>query len=166
MSKSRSIDLHGCTVHEAMAQFVDFYNRCVRSGFRGCIEVIHGYGSSGAGGKIQQELRRYLARNSERLEIYVPGDLGNPGVTRVYPKRLLPAIQNRGSGQNSGLGSDQSSRAREAILNFCEAPKSRERIFSKLTGRFGDRVLRDELSRMIRDGLLTEDGARFKRVER
>jgi len=114
------------------------------------------------GGKIQQELRRYLARNSERLEIYVPGDLGNPGITRVYPKKLLPAIQNRSSGQNS----DQSNRVREAILNFCETPKSKERVFSKLTGRFGDRVLRDEMSRMIRDGLLEEDGAKLKRKER
>jgi hypothetical protein len=149
-----------------MEQFVDFYNSCVRSGYRGCIEVIHGYGSSGVGGKIQQELRRYLARNSERLEIYVPGDLGNPGITRVYPKRLLPASRNRSSGQNPGQNSDQAMRAREAILNFCETPKSKERVFSKLTGRFGDRVLRDEMSRMIRDGLLEEDGAKLKRKER
>ncbi len=153
MTKSQSIDLHGCTVTEAMAKFVDFYNSSVRSGYRGCIEVVHGYGSSGVGGKIQQELRRYLAKNSERLEIYVPGNLGNPGITRVYPKKLLPASEK----------SDQASRAREAILNFCEMPKSRERIFSKLTGRFGDRVLRDEMSRMIRDGLLVEDGAKLKR---
>lgn len=157
MSDSRSIDLHGCTVHEAMEQFVDFYNSSVRSGYRGCIEVIHGYGSSGAGGKIQQELRRYLAKNSERLEIYVPGNFGNPGITRVYPKRLLP------ENQKSGRGADEANRAREAILNFCETPKSKERIFTKLTRRFGDRILRDEMSRMIRDGLLKEEGAKLKR---
>jgi len=143
-------------VHEAIAQFIDFYNSSVRSGYRGCIEVIHGYGSSGVGGKIQQELRRYLQKNSACLEIYVPGDLGNPGITRVYPKKLLPAIK---YSQNS----DQSNRAREAILNFCETPKSKERIFTKLTGRFGDRVLRDELNRLIRDGLLEEDGAKLIR---
>jgi hypothetical protein len=159
MTESRSIDLHGCTVHEAIAQFVDFYNNCVRGGYRGCIEVVHGYGSSGVGGKIRQELRRYLARNSACLEIYVPGNLGNPGITRVYPKRLLPVTPNRAPGQNS----DQATRAREAILNFCETPKSRERVFSKLAGRFGDRVLRDEISRMIRDGLLNEDGPKLKR---
>ena len=153
MSESRSIDLHGCTVAEAIAKFVDFYNSSVRSGYRGCIEVVHGYGSSGAGGKIQQELRRYLDKNSERLEIYVPGNLGNPGITRVYPKRLLPASRR----------SDQASRAREAILNYCETPKSKERIIAKLTGRFGDRVLRDEMSCMIRDGLLDNDGVRLKR---
>jgi hypothetical protein len=39
MSVSRSIDLHGCTVPEAMRQFVDFYNDCVRSGYQGFIEV-------------------------------------------------------------------------------------------------------------------------------
>jgi hypothetical protein len=146
-------------VHEAIAKFIDFYNSSIRSGYRGCIEVIHGYGSSGAGGKIQQELRWYLQKNSACLEIYVPGDLGNPGITRVYPKKLLPAIQNRSSGQNS----DQSNRVREAILNFCETPKSKERVFSKLTGRFGDRVLRDELNRLVRDGVLKEEGAKLIR---
>ena len=103
--------------------------------------------------EIEQELRRYLAKNSERLEIYVPGNFGNPGITRVYPKRLLP------ENQKSGRGADEANRAREAILNFCETPKSKERIFTKLTRRFGDRILRDELSRMIRDGLLKEEGA-------
>jgi hypothetical protein len=137
-----------------MAKFVDFYNSSVRSGYRGCIEVIHGYGSSDAGGgKIQQELRRYLQKNSACLEIYVPGNLGNPGITRVYPKKLLPASQK----------SDQSNRSHEAILNFCETPKSKERIITKLTGRFGDRVLRDELNSLVRDGLLKEDGAKLIR---
>ena len=149
MMESLSIDLHGYTVSEAMRRFVDFYNGCVRSGHRGFIEVIHGYGSSGTGGAIQQELRRYLIANADRLEMYVAGDaVGNPGITKVYPKRLLPTVQ-------AGVGS-RSSDAREAILKFCEAPKAREKVFVKLRGRFGDSTLREELSRLIRDGLLRE----------
>jgi hypothetical protein len=79
--------------------------------------VIHGYGSSGPGGAIQQELRRYLAVNSDRLEMYIEGDsVGNHGITKVHPKRLLPVI-------HDSIGA-QSSRVREAILGFCDTPKA------------------------------------------
>ena len=156
MSVSRSIDLHGCTVSEAMRQFIDFYNDCIRSGYQGVIEVIHGYGSCVPGGAIQQELRRYLAVNSDRLEMYIAGDsVGNPGITKVYPKRLLPVI--------SGNVGAQSNAASEAILKFCEMPRAKERIFMKLRGRFGDRILRDEISRLVRDGLLSEIGGKLMR---
>lgn len=156
MTVSRSIDLHGCTVPEAMRQFTNFYNDCVRCGFQGFIEVIHGYGSSGTGGAIQQELRRYLAANSDRLEMYVAGDaIGNPGITKVYPKRLLPVIQDENGAQ--------SIKVREAIIEFCDTPKARERLFIKLRGRFGERVLRDEIRRLIREGLLREIGGKLER---
>jgi hypothetical protein len=149
MGVSLSIDLHGCSVPEAMRQFVDFYNDCIRNGNQGFIEVIHGYGSSGTGGTIQQELRRYLAANSDRLEMHIAGDsVGNPGITKVYPKRLLPIVQN-------AIGA-QSTAVREAILRLCQTPKAKEKILLKLRGRFGDSSLREELSRLIRDGLLHE----------
>jgi hypothetical protein len=138
-----------------MGQFVEFYNDCVRNGYRGFIEVIHGYGSSSSGGAIQRELRRYLAANSDRLEMYVPGDsLGNPGMTKVFPKRLLPAVQDKNG---------PSSTARQAILRFCDLPRSKDRILSRLTGRFGDRVLRDEIDCMVRDGLLRERDGKLER---
>ena len=54
MSESRSIDLHERTVAEAIREFVRFYNACVRNGYRGRLEVIHGYGSSGSGGVIRE----------------------------------------------------------------------------------------------------------------
>ena len=156
MSVSRSIDLHGCTVPEAMRQFIDFYNCSVRSGHQGFIEVIHGYGSSGPGGAIQQELQRYLEVNSDRLEMYIAGDsVGNPGITKVYPKKLLSVI-------HESIGA-QSSAVREAILRFCETPKNRERVLTKLRGRFGDRVLRSEISRLVREGLLRETGGKLVR---
>lgn len=151
MSVSLSIDVHGCSVPEAMRIFIDYYNGCVRSGTKGFIEVVHGYGSSGPGGAIQRELRKFLAVNTDRLEMYVEGDaVGNPGITKVYPKKLLPIF-------HDSIGS-HSSAVREALLRFCETPIARERVFTKLRGRFGDRVLRDEISRLVRDGLLSEVG--------
>jgi dsDNA-specific endonuclease/ATPase MutS2 len=88
---TRQIDVHGRSVLEAMRAFVAFYNDCLRSGYRGGIEVIHGYGSSGAGGVILQELRNYLAANAGRLESFIQGEsVGNLGVTIVYPKKILP----------------------------------------------------------------------------
>jgi DNA-nicking Smr family endonuclease len=84
---TRSIDLHNCTVPEAVHAFVRFYNSCVRSGYRGRVEVIHGYGSSGVGGAIKTELRRYLAAHAEIFgEVLFGESLRNPGVTVLYPR--------------------------------------------------------------------------------
>jgi hypothetical protein len=88
---TQRIDVHGLSVAEAMRTFVAFYNDRLRKGHRERIEVIHGYGSSGTGGVILQELRDYLAANAGRLESFVLGEsVGNVGVTIVYPKKILP----------------------------------------------------------------------------
>jgi hypothetical protein len=150
---SRTLDLHGFGASEALGKFVEFYNECVRSGYRGPIEVIHGYGSTGAGGVIQQELRKFLSAHSSCLEMLILGEsIGNPGLTKVFPMKLLPA-RGAGSGPNA---------VRNAILKFCETPKAKERIFTKLRGRFGDRVLRDELDRLLKDGLLRETDGKLE----
>lgn len=82
---TKSIDLHNCTVAQAIHEFVRFYNACVRSGYRGRIEIIHGYGSSGVGGSIKTELRRYLAAHDDIYSQFLPGEsLRNPGVTILY----------------------------------------------------------------------------------
>ncbi len=73
-----------------MREFVRFYNACVRSGYRGRIEVIHGYGSTGAGGTIREELRKYLKAHAETFGEYLAGEsLRNPGVTILYAKETL-----------------------------------------------------------------------------
>lgn len=40
------------------------------------LKIIHGYGSSGTGGRIRVEARRYLERLKQRREIrdYIPGE--------------------------------------------------------------------------------------------
>jgi hypothetical protein len=90
MIPNRRIDLHNFTVAEAMREFVRFYNGCVRDGYRGRIEVIHGYGSNGVGGTIRQELRAFLGAHAEIFGEYLAGEsLRNPGVTILYPKDAL-----------------------------------------------------------------------------
>jgi dsDNA-specific endonuclease/ATPase MutS2 len=92
LNASRSIDLHNLTVTEAIKEFVRFYNSCVKSGYRGRIEVIHGYGSSGVGGSIRQELRKYLKAHDETFGEFLAGEsLRNPGVTILYAKETLAA---------------------------------------------------------------------------
>lgn len=100
MSENRSIDLHNFTVAEAIREFVRFYNACVRSGYRGRLEVIHGYGSSGTGGSIREELRRFLKGHEEIFGEFLPGEnLRNPGVTILYPREALaPVAQASGAG--------------------------------------------------------------------
>jgi dsDNA-specific endonuclease/ATPase MutS2 len=90
MSESRSIDLHNLTVAEALREFVRFYNACVKSGYRGRLEVIHGYGSMGGGGVIREELRKYLKAHSGTFGEFLAGEsLRNPGVTILYPRESL-----------------------------------------------------------------------------
>jgi DNA-nicking Smr family endonuclease len=104
VTSSRSIDLHNFTVPEALREFVRFYNACVRSGYRGRVEVIHGYGSNGVGGAIRQELRAYLKAHSGVFGEFLAGEsLRNPGVTVVYVKETLaPPQLGQGSTPSSG----------------------------------------------------------------
>jgi DNA-nicking Smr family endonuclease len=90
----KKIDLHGLREREALRKFVRDYNAYVRSGGRDPVWVVHGYGSSGHGGVIQRAIRDYISANANRFDKVVEGDrLANPGVTIVYPKRLLPEEQ-------------------------------------------------------------------------
>jgi hypothetical protein len=106
MPETRSIDLHTRTVSEAIREFVRFYNACVRAGFHGRLEVIHGYGSSGSGGVIREELRKYLKAHEEVFGEFLPGEsLRNPGVTILYPRETpAPTPLGLGGGYSSAGG--------------------------------------------------------------
>jgi hypothetical protein len=150
MTESRALDLHHRTVPEALQEFVRFYNDCIRENYRGRIEVIHGYGSTGTGGVIRKKLRAYLSAHAENLGSFLAGDsLGNPGVTIVYPKKLLPESP-------AGSARPLLNPAQEAIRKYCATPRVRERILIKLRGRFGDRVLSAEIHALVNCGILEE----------
>ena len=135
----RELDLHGHTVDEALRLFLDVYNRHVRSGSEDSIHVIHGYGSSGEGGKIRRKLRMFLEQAGSSLEWRPGEDLeGNPGVTIVFPRKLLPAPENQ-------LAAD--------ILAFCSIPRTE----SKIAGEFRKHPLRDikqAIRALVRQGRL------------
>jgi hypothetical protein len=125
------LDLHGFTVDDALARFVNFYNQELLRGSGRSIRVIHGWGSSGSPARIRKSLRRLLDRNSERLE-YLPGKVIDPndGSTLVFPGKVLPS-------RSTDLG--------EKILSYCNIP----RTMRKITGEF-HRTPQPEILRAIK----------------
>ena len=115
-----SVDFHGRTWSEALAEFVDLYNRALRSdnGAATELDVVHGYGSSGTGGTMRTRIRSFLDRYPQHLE-YMPGETvdGNPGHTVVLPIQPLPEIGDM---------------LAEQVWEYCETPRAQ----SKITGRF------------------------------
>ena len=142
---TRRIDLHDLTVEEAIRKFTADYNAIVASGYRGRVEVIHGYGSSGEGGVIRRKLRAFLVANADRFKQIVDGEWhGNPGVTYVDVKGRLPAA------------SAQATPLHAAILAFCTTPKAENKILIKLIGRFGDPAIRAGIRDLVKSGALKE----------
>ena len=115
------IDLHGRTWVEALTAFIDFYNSALDEAgdaYSVRLVVIHGYGSTGEGGILRNRFRGFLRRFDDRLE-FTPGEGSclNPGITFVTALQRLP---------------DKRGLLDEAILGYCERPRS----LSKITGRF------------------------------
>ncbi len=113
-----SIDFHGKTWSESLAAFIDLYNRSVHAGGSGSVDVVHGYGSSGAGGVLRTRIRAFLEKHPQRLQ-FKPGEEldGNPGHTLVVPLQRLP---------------DTGELLAEQVWEYCERP----RTLNKITGRF------------------------------
>jgi hypothetical protein len=112
MLKTRSLNLHGFTISEAMTRFVEQYNRTLADGKGEALEVIHGKGRGGEGG-LRQELRDYLSKQGARIKgfdarlamqgaeylldapgklVYMHGEdaTDNAGCTIVVPRSRLP----------------------------------------------------------------------------
>ena len=115
-----SVDFHGKTWSEALAEFIDLYNRTLRDGNGATVtlDVVHGYGSSGTGGTMRTRIRSFLDRYPQYLE-HMPGETvdGNPGHTVVLPIQPLPQIEDM---------------LAEQVWEYCETPRTQ----SKITGRF------------------------------
>lgn len=136
-----SIDLHGKTWPEALAEFLDSYNRLARmSGASGSsFEIVHGYGSTGTGGVLRRRLRAFLAKYPQCLEFKPGEDIdGNPGHTLVSPLQTLP---------------DTGGVLAEHIWEYCDHP----RTFSKIAGRFrryGDPQVQQAVRSLQKQGRL------------
>jgi len=136
------VDLHGHTVDEALRIFIDVYNRHVRSRSKESLRVIHGYGSATEGldgGRIRRKIRTFLEGAADSLD-WKPGeDLeGNPGVTIVFPRKILATFQNQ-------LAAD--------ILAFCSIPRTE----SKIAGKFRKNSaleIKEAIRTLVRQGQL------------
>lgn len=88
------IDLHDMNYDTALKIFVQKYNHIYRSGYKGEIKIIHGYGSGSllSTDIIRTKIRQYLNKNKNHLKIRL--DM-NPGATYVTPLTLLPIKKNK-----------------------------------------------------------------------
>ncbi len=114
-----SIDLHGRTWPESLAELIAAYNRLLAAGPPSeLLEVVHGYGSTGTGGSLRRRIRSFLRAHSDRLE-FQPGEEanGNPGHTIVLPIQPLPEVRDL---------------LAEQVLEYCATARTR----SKITGKF------------------------------
>ncbi|MFZ5950021.1 MAG: Smr/MutS family protein [Candidatus Rifleibacteriota bacterium] len=137
---SNEIDLHGLTAADALETFINYYNSRVSRSDLSMICVIHGYGSSGTGGKILIKLRNFLAAHTDKLS-FTPGEdfiSRNPGQTMVKPRKMLPASVDL-------LGQE--------ILAFCEQPKTRTKIAGKFR-RHGETRIKEALAELEKKNLI------------
>jgi len=136
----RELDLHGLTIDEAIRVFIERYNRHVQ-GSREPLRIIHGWGSSGEGGKIRRKIREFLTQATDNLD-WEPGENveNNLGVSIVYPRRALPARETH---------------LAEALLDFCSTPRTE----SKIAGEFRNhnaREIKQAIRALVRQGQLQE----------
>ncbi len=119
-----SIDLHGRTWSESLTELIATYNRIVANGSSSeILEIVHGYGSSGAGGSLRRRVRSFLAAHGDRLE-FKPGEEAdsNPGHTLVVPRQPLPEVTDL---------------LAEQVLEYCETARTQSKIAGKFR-RYGD----------------------------
>lgn len=120
----REVDLHGMKYASAMELFIEEHNAIADRGRAEPLKVIHGYGSSGAGGELRTAIRSLLKKNPASGE-FVTGEVaeGNPGYTIVYPRRRLPEAKDR---------------LWDAIIEFCRSPQTQSDILRKFVRRSGE----------------------------
>ena len=82
------LDLHEMTVDEALKCFIPYYNSRIKN--REAFYLIHGYGSTGTGGKIMRRLRQMLEQNKGKVKFTFGEDIdGNPATPLFIPLRKL-----------------------------------------------------------------------------
>lgn len=140
IASEHEIDLHEKTWHEALPEFIAFYNEAIQRSAGGPsarLNVIHGYGSSGTGGVLRKRLHNFLKDHAlqGRLE-FTPGEHvdANPGHTLVQPLQPLPATHET---------------LAEEIWAYCQRP----RTLSKISGKFrrhGEPTVKAAIEPLIR----------------
>jgi hypothetical protein len=131
------IDLHGKTTEEAISFFIDSYNKVLKNKQIKSIYVIHGYGSTGKGGKIKKVFHSFLRENTYYLKYDFDS---NPGATIVYLKQKLP-------NKLSFLEKD--------ILDYCSlTPKSLSKIESNFFNKSNVPDIKKSINSLVKKELL------------
>lgn len=134
------IDLHDKTTNEAIDFFIEKYNLFIKNKKKGYMYVIHGYGSSGKGGKIKRVFHKYLKENSKFLKYEFDS---NPGAVIVYPKKILPT-------KLSVLEKD--------IVEFCSInSKSISKIESKFIKRAESQEIKKLVNSLVKKNILNKE---------
>ena len=133
-----TLDLHGQTWAEGLAEFIEIYNDTLRQ-TGGAIDVVHGYGSTGEGGILRTRLRAFLQRYEAHLE-FSPGEEvdANQGHTVVVPKTPLPGLD---------------AMLAERVWDYCQKPKARGKIMGRFR-RHGQPKTKQAIRSLERQGRL------------
>lgn len=141
------IDLHDKTTSEAIDFFIEKYNKALKRNYNSSIYVIHGYGSTGKGGKIKRAFHKYLKEHSEYLRYEFDS---NPGAVIVYPKKTLPS---------------KLTLLEKEILNYCnESPKTISKIESKFFKKASVKEVKKVVNTLVKKNLLNKSMKRTTEV--
>lgn len=142
------IDLHEMTVSEALDYFIEIYN----SNKGQSLKIIHGYGSTGIGGRIKSAVRNFIESNRScfsRIEFGENIDR-NKGYTIVYFRSVLP---------------DKNDLLKEKIITYCTiSPKTKEKITGNFRN-FGTGTATQAIKDLVSAGRLTEIKGKVKKYK-
>lgn len=126
------------TVYEAMVKFVSIFNAQAKKNYMKPFSIVHGYGSSGEGGRIKKALYDYLNLHKPACRISAE----NQGTSIIMPRKQLP---------------DYISIIDEYILEICTAPKPLNKIIGlvfKKYRSFTETSIQKRLNLLIKQGKL------------
>ena len=140
------IDLHEMTVTEALDYFIGTYN----SNKGQSLKIIHGYGSTGVGGRIRSAVRNFIDINKSCFNRIEFGESleRNQGYTIVYYRSELP---------------DSTDILKEKIRDYCAiSPKTKEKIIGDFR-KFGSGAVMNALKELVNSGRLKEISGKVKK---
>jgi hypothetical protein len=117
--------------------FVKHYNSKVKGNDLSPVSVIHGYGSSGEGGRIKTALGKLFAANEDCMTLYQ--SVRNPGETTVYPLKAFP--------EGAGIVS-------AGIIEYCRTPRTESKILGKYR-QHGDLRVKKALKLLVKQKRLS-----------
>jgi hypothetical protein len=142
------IDLHEMTVTEALDYFIGSYN----SNKGQSLKIIHGYGSTGVGGRIRSAVRSFIESNKNCFSRIEFGETleRNQGYTIVYYRSELP---------------DRNDLIKDKIRTFCAiTPKTMEKIAGEFR-RYGTGAVNQAVKELVSAERLTEIKGKVKKYK-